>query len=188
MATKSLRVGALVALLAAAALYGFLPQQTHAHELEESGAAGAVLHVEPNDSPVAEATSTISFVLTNHDDDFSLEDCACTLRVLQGDLQLAELSPATAEKVEHGVFNLGYTYVFPAAGAYVLELAGTRKPNATFEEFLLHYDINAVQPQAAAISSTMVWLVAGGLVLVVLVVGLVELKRRKRPSGAEPRR
>ncbi|MFO0702930.1 MAG: hypothetical protein U0514_03685 [Candidatus Andersenbacteria bacterium] len=174
MATRIFLAALALVLLAVA------PLPSSAHELEEAGSVGAVLHINPNDSPVVGTASTLSFVFTNHDDDFTLEDCTCTVQVLRGDTLLAELPIAASEKVEHGVYNLTYSYDFPAAGAYVLTLNGARAtPNATFEVFSLAYDVNAV---AASPAAPLFWLVAGGIALLLAAVGVLVVVVRRRSA------
>ena len=112
-----------------------------AHVLKTNGTIGAVLHIDPNDAPVAASVSTFNFDLTDTSKRFTTADCNCTFTITDSasgtqveNLPLADLSPIQ--------------YAFATPGVYTVVLAGPPKDATGFQPFSLTYDIR-VEPGAA---------------------------------------
>ena len=116
-------------------------RSAQAHQVETSATVGGTLHLEPNDTPRAQAETLIWVALTRRGGRvIPLEDCSCTLRVYQGNTLLAQpyLQPISTEGYQ-GIPSA--TFTFPAVGTYTLVLEGRPQNEAEFEPFTLTYAV-----------------------------------------------
>lgn len=132
-----------------------LNRPAQAHQVQTSDTVGGTLHLEPNDTPRAQADTLIWLALTRRGGRvIPLEDCDCTLRIYQGDAMLAQpyLQPTSAE----GYQDIpSATFTFPAVGTYTLVFEGRPVNEAEFDPFELAYDVTVaaaapVAPQTTA--------------------------------------
>lgn len=110
-----------------------------AHELETDGQIGAVLHIDPADSPRAGQQANLFFDLKDKQGKFSLEQCDCKVVVQQNGEELYSVSPTSVS----GVLTTAYT--FPSKGVYQLQLQGKPLQKDSFAAFTLTYDISIEQ-------------------------------------------
>ncbi len=128
-----------------------MPPQASAHVLKTDQTIGAILHIDPNDSPVAGEPASIFFDLKDSANIFAIEDCTCVVSVLQNGESIFEKTVTRISPV---------TYTFPERSIYTVQFSGTPKAElssaASFEPFVLSYDIRvdtvaATDPKQAAI-------------------------------------
>jgi len=124
-----------------------------AHTLKTDADVGATFHLEPNHNPRAGEIATIWFALTRSGGQIiPLEQCNCQLAVYQqpstpDEPPLLE-PPLKAISAEQYQGIPGAEIVFPQAGAYELELSGTPKSGANFQQFQLKYNVNVTGGRA----------------------------------------
>ena len=117
-----------------------------AHNVEISNEVAATFHIEPNHNPVVGKPTTAWFALTRRGgSSIPLSECDCSLNVYAvpraGNTEPVlkpELTPINVEKYQE---IPGAQIVFPAAGAYELEISGTVKDDS-FTAFNLSYTVN----------------------------------------------
>lgn len=116
--------------------YFFLvPQTATAHILKSDENIGGVIHVDPNDEPVAKSQSSISFEIKDTANKFSYEKCNCIFSISQNEKEIysTELpKDSTAQTTE---------YTFPTANSYRITLTGAPVDSQEFRPFTLEYDI-----------------------------------------------
>src|SRR4051812_40026179 len=103
-------------------LLSLLSVEVSAHTLESGDAFGAVMHIDPNDEPVAESPSTIIFDIKSKDDDFVLSKCICNVHILQNNKELTTLPLQILDPKSPNTGTVSYT--FPTTGDYSLKLEG----------------------------------------------------------------
>lgn len=103
-----------------------------AHVLATDNNIGAILHIDPNDEPVAGEVSTFFFTIKDTKEGFSLDTCDCKIAILQEKKTLfsTQLTSPT------------FFFTFPKTGAYELDVIGKPMTGATFKPFTLHYDVD----------------------------------------------
>ena len=107
-----------------------------AHVLKTDGTIGAVLHVKPDDAPVAQTPITYELSFQDSKGNFSLTDCACSIAFatggkITGTQQLDATTPTLSRN----------TYTFPESGMYTFSITGSPKNNASFRPFHLTYSV-----------------------------------------------
>lgn len=161
----------------------FFTHSAFAHVLQTDGTIGGVLHIDPNDDPVAGEVSSFFFDLKDTANKFTLSDCICKIALTSGKKTVYETTLST---------DPFFTYTFPDPGVYTLTLQGT-SANQQFQPFTLSYVIRVEKGTTASESSssgggstflTVLSYVLPLLVVVVIVVAF-RLRGRKRTSRTE---
>ncbi len=110
----------------------FLPIAVSAHVLETQGSLGAVLHIDPDDSPIAGEPSGIFFEFKDKANRFKLENCNCHLIIERANSKIYDQVFTTAS---------GGSFTFPAQDVYSVKAVGSPKTGNVFEPFELSYSI-----------------------------------------------
>ena len=129
----------LVKILALALLtLPFLLQSkpVNAHVLETDKSIGAVLHIDPDDDPIAGQKSTFYFDFRDTTNKLSLTDCDCLFTVKEGGTQIYS-APLSVSSTKEGVAGV----TFPTRDVYSVQITGKPLNGADFSGFTLSYDI-----------------------------------------------
>ncbi len=120
-----------------------------AHVLQADGSIGAVLHIDPNDDPIAQQPAYFFLDIANKNGVFSLTDCTCTALITNtaGDtIAKPTILPENGQTAE-GTFE----YVFQNSAAYVLTVKGTPKNAGVFQNFTLRYTFQVEQAHDSSV-------------------------------------
>jgi len=107
-----------------------------AHILEESNGISAILHIPPDDKPVANEKTKLYFDLQSKDIRFKVEDCNCRVTISSNDKVIEssqQLKPRSTSDAAGEV-----TVTFPKVGVYDISLEGSSK-NKAYSDFSLNY-------------------------------------------------
>ena len=102
-----------------------------AHVLETAGSIGMVLHVDPDDDPIAKVPSKMYFDFKDKAGDFDINNCTCYLKIYAQD----ELIHTER------LIKTDTTFTFPNKNVYTIRLEGEPKTNPGFNKFSLSYDL-----------------------------------------------
>jgi hypothetical protein len=125
-----------------------LPSIAHRQQTMPAGQVGAMIHLDPNDSPHAGHPSQTWFMLTNPDGNvIPPSDCNCRVTVydLQGTAIMSDL-PLSSVSI-HGQQAISTSITFPDPGSYTVVLSG-QSQNNSFEPFELRFAVTAVNPNS----------------------------------------
>lgn len=165
----------------------------YAHDLAIDGEVGAVMHIEPNDDPIAGEPSTLIFEFKDSKQAFSGSDYAITIAITSGSTTVA------TSTLELNGADASYGYVFPQAGDYSIMVTGT--PAANAPAFMLMYEAQAQAASSASATTaerhgfTAIFGVHGGhvlitvLLIIILIYVVIAEKRKERriASGKAPK-
>lgn len=107
-----------------------LPHLADAHVLEKDVSVGAILHISPDDDPLAKQESSFYFDFKDKAGKFTLENCDCTVIIRRAGEPI--ISKPLAET---------NTVIFPAKDVYTIEVHGSPREAGVFEPFTLSYDL-----------------------------------------------
>lgn len=124
-------------------VYLIVPIPVSAHVLKTNGTVGAVMHVDPDDDPMAGSPSTIYFDFKDTKEHISPKQCQCTLSIFQKGKEI--YSQDLFENTANQNFTTEAVYTFPTIGEYTLKVRGTPYIKGDFQPFLLTYDIDVDQ-------------------------------------------
>jgi hypothetical protein len=117
-----------------------------AHVQSADNGVSAVMHIYPDDNPIAAESTYIQFTFGGSRSDFDVADCACAVQVVNS--QGRTVSEPLVEPADQ-TSTLGHVSVtFPDAGIYRLKLSGYTTA-AQSERFSLDYTLR-VSPAGTA--------------------------------------
>ncbi len=166
----------------------FVPtQKAYAHVLKTDGSIGAVIHINPEDDPIAGQESGFFFEFKDTKKAFSPEKCNCTFTVKQNG-QVLNTQSLFQDSANPSLENVSVYYTFPQKGIYTVSVSGTPITPGEFESFTLTWDIRVEREESSpSISESgndqnikYIVLIAA----VVIIVGLV-LSRKKKPAKSK---
>jgi hypothetical protein len=131
-------------------LVGTMP--VRAHELKANSQVGALMHIQPDDSPQAGKAAVTWFGLVKRGgESVPLAKCDCRLTIYSGKQAKGKVLfvPALREgKIEEPVganTRLLADVTFPKAGEYTMVLSGKPKAGGHFNPFKLQWVIRATE-------------------------------------------
>ncbi len=153
------------------------PLTAHAHVLltDDSGQTGAILHINPDDDPVAGEPSTLFFDIQNQS--FSSHAHQVSLTVTDEEGVAADVPVSVANS------SASATYIFPAQGAYRITLSAAADGAATAHAHTFTHTQRVSRGAAGSVldKPVHVWAEAGIVASVcgLLVLAIVTFNRRK---------
>lgn len=167
-------------------------QTAEAHTLKTSGSVGAVVHVSPEDDPIAGEPTDFFFEFKDKDGKFTPENCDCKVIVLKSG-QEAYSAPLFQSNTDPSLTNASFSYTFPEKDIYKVKITGNPLTPGAFETFNLEYDIrvaretenklstnqaNSPEPEKSGfvywVSTHIPHLIGGFLVVALLIFALIK--------------
>ncbi len=105
----------------------------HAHILRVDGNIGVLLHVDPNDAPVAGQPAKFFVGVQDSSGKFSIYTCDCTLTIEKDGKEIASFP------INSNGFYQPIEYSFPASGIYKVTVAG-KPTNGAFQPFVTTFE------------------------------------------------
>lgn len=130
-------------------LFSFFTSVTYAHVLKSDGQIGAVLHVNPDDDPVAGEPTGFFFEFKDKENKFTPQSCECTFSITK-DGNLIYSVPLFKDNSSPSLTSPSIFYTFYEKGIYQVKVAGGPTNDGTFSPFTLVYDIRVAREAASA--------------------------------------
>jgi hypothetical protein len=134
----------------------FLPLQVHANVSQTDGNIGVVMHIDPDDGPVAHEQSTLSFEFNDKQNKFSANLCNCVFSIKKNGQIIYAQSLLTTDSPK--LIEAAVRYTFPAIGFYQVVISGTPKNPNAFQPFTFTYEVQvikeATQPSSPSQTTT----------------------------------
>lgn len=111
------------------------PGAAFAHESKQSGDTIVFLHVNPNDEPVVGEPASFYMLITKNRYQFPIEECVCTVSVLDTKGEVLVKKEFTGE-----LGSARVPYIFEKAGIYSIKIEGDPKTVGLFEPFSLSFE------------------------------------------------
>jgi hypothetical protein len=174
-----------IALSVIVAASGTIAPAALAHESGQNNGISLVLHVEPNDVPLAGDKTSLSLYFTANQlaQNFNLARCKCIVTVIQNSAPISrhEIVANFGSASEASVDGV----IFPKPGKYQVVVSGS-PTTAVFPSFNIPFDItvgNSTRTALLATGNTERWLIAGllglGLSAIVGWIALQQIRRKK---------
>jgi hypothetical protein len=165
--------------------------QVDAHILKSSGSIGAVMHVTPEDDPVAREQSDFFFEFKDKENKFLPENCDCTVFILQSGKEIFS-QPLFANNRDPSLENASFSFTFPERGIYIVKIIGKPLTSGAYKNFILEYPLRVekvskgtasaqgqIKEEGNWFSSHFIHF-APGILIIVILVWLVVKKRRAK--------
>lgn len=156
-----------------------------AHVLKSDGSVGAILHVSPDDDPIAGVSTDFFFELKDKEGKFTPENCDCSAIVFQNGKEIYS-QPLFQNTAKPSLDDASFSYVLPQKDIYSVQIVGKPLSNGSFQPFALAWDIRVARdgaPDAPAQNTSntvipLVALLAGVIVVVGIILGRKKKKKR----------
>jgi hypothetical protein len=121
-----------------------VPTQASAHFLATDKNIGAVLHVDPNDEPIAGSQASFFFEFKDKENKFDPQSCDCTFLIKENGNEIYS-QPLFQNNDKPSLTNASVFYTFPQRDVYQIQVIG--KPNIAgeFQPFTLSWDFRVDQ-------------------------------------------
>jgi len=147
--TRVWRTAGVILILAASSI----AWPAFAHVLKTDGSIGAVLHIDPDDDPIAGSQSSFFFEFKDVHHTFSPENCNCTFAILeQGKTIFSQ--PLFQNNTSPSLTNASIFYTFPKRDVYVVRVMGEPLTPNGFQPFVLNYDVRVARSAVASTTPT----------------------------------
>jgi hypothetical protein len=145
-----------------------VPAAASAHVLKENNGMSAVLHVPPEDNPIAGEPTELNIAFGDKANAFSLMNCDCQVHI-QSDgktLQTLPAAPALRGATQDSAVNT----TFPEGGLYHIIVTGSSR-NDSFKNFRLDFLLKVSDDSAHASkpSSEIIIISSGSLIILVMI-------------------
>jgi len=148
----------------------YSPSTIFAHILVTDNLIGAVIHIDPDDDPIAKKESTFFFDFKDKSDKLDLSECNCEFQVFENGNKIYS-QPLTPLE-ENG--SATATYTFPKKGVYMVKVVGT-SVNSSFDPFTLSYDVRVSRSVSNNASSIFSYVSNETLLILLIVSGVIML-------------
>ena len=131
-----------VCLLFSVLFIFFIPQTAFAHFPATDGEIYAILHVDPNDSPIPTEQANLYFLITfaNSKKTFYLNQCNCVVTVTQEGKQIFQQQLIDKNNPNRSIWGANVPFVFPQRDVYHITLSGKPLPGYTFRPFSVSWN------------------------------------------------
>lgn len=130
----------LISLVSFISLFFVFPSFTHAHILKTNGSVGAVMHITPDDDPIAGEESSFFFEFKDKENKFKPNACDCTITISQSGKEILR-QPLFANNSDPSLTNASLSFTFPVRDVYTITIFGKPLTQNAFTEFTLTYDL-----------------------------------------------
>ncbi len=145
-----------------------------AHFLATDGNIGAILHVDPDDDPIAGSPSTIFFEFKDKTNAFNPQNCNCRLDILENGKVLYSQAVFQDNK-DLSQLSAAATYTFPQRDVYQIVVSGNPRSGKSFPPFKLSYELRVDREGSPTDNASTTWLSTHIVPLVVVSVTAVIL-------------
>jgi len=122
--------------------------QVSAHVLRIDKNIGAVLHIDPNDNPIAGQQAGFFFEFTDRQNKFKPSNCDCTFLITENGETIFS-QPLFANNNKPSLSNASIFFTFPKRDVYQIQVIGKPISQGDFQPFTLTWDWR-VDEQASA--------------------------------------
>lgn len=122
-----------------------LPSKSFAHVLETSGSVGAVIHVSPDDDPIAGRITDFFFDFKDKENKFKPNNCDCWYTITNSSGEEIDRQALFADSKQPSLTNASFSFTFPKKDVYTIKIIGKPLTPKAFEMFELTYNIRVAR-------------------------------------------
>ncbi len=131
-------------LVLVVALILLMPSSVYAHILATDKSIGAVLHVNPNDEPIANRVATFVFEFKDRNNKFQSTDCDCSFAIKNNGKTIYSQPLFQDDTTTDNHAAISYTFATP--DVYQIIAIGKPRNKTDFQPFTLSWDIRVDTP------------------------------------------
>jgi hypothetical protein len=123
-----------------------------AHVLKNDGAIGAILHVTPDDDPIAGEKTDFFFDIKDKQGKFTRQSCDCNVSIFKGEEQLFSQALFASNPDPNSKIAV-ISFTFPEKNIYKIRVSGSPNTPDAFQPFNLEYDLRVARGMESTVSA-----------------------------------
>lgn len=150
-----------------------------AHVLITDKNIGAILHIEPDDDPIAGGQSSFFFEFKDTQNKFDPQKCDCTFTILENGNQIYA-QPLFQNNRNPNLASASVFYTFPKKDVYQIQVIGRPYTPSDFQPFTLVYNVRVARTanqssvqNSGFFAAHMIQFLIGGIFLLVFAMLIV---------------
>jgi len=165
-------------------------EKADAHFILVDDQIGAILHIDPNDSPVANSPSTFNFSFKDPSNRLDLRKCDCTFSIISNGSPIYTAKLSADPNIQFSATEASFQFTLPETGIYTLIMEGKPMAPVDFQSFKLSYDLRVDQraetggaPSALLqflAGHSLHYILFGGAILISLYIIIRDIRRNKK--------
>jgi hypothetical protein len=166
----------------------FFSHPVEAHFLIVDHTIGAILHIDPNDEPVAGEQASFFFEFKDKQNKFRPQNCDCTFSISENGKEIFS-QPLFQNNQNPSLSNASIFYTFPQRDVYEIKVVGKPFIPQAFQSFTLTYTIRVEtiartttppEQKASWLSTHILYLIIGVVIIILIVLCKFMPKQKKR--------
>ena len=125
-------------------LFLFSVSPASAHVLKIDGSVGAVIHVSPEDDPIAGEATDFFFEFKDKENKFKPDNCDCRGVIIQGGKEVYS-APLFQSSANPSLENASFSFTFPEKDIYKVRVSGKPTTPGAFNPFTLEWDLRVAR-------------------------------------------
>lgn len=161
--------------------------KSYAHVHERSGDISALIHISPDDKPVANDEAVIYLGIQDKNENIYVPNCSCTVSIKKDDEEVLKYKIVENSGDDSTLYNAYVPLRFPSEGAYDIVLSGTVHNDDEHKEFSLNFATYVEEkqnsPDTEEVSQNSLPIIIGGcilaaILLILFYIGFIRKKKR----------
>jgi len=138
------------------------------HTLKTDKQFGLILHIDPNEEPVARELSNIKLLFTQMPNNFDPSQGSCIVEIYKSDQLIYQQD---VFKDLQSVDDIHFNFTFPDLGIYKIKVIGKPDQSDSFQSFNFNYDLRVEKSAKSDLltNHSNIFLLIGGLFLLLLI-------------------
>ena len=133
----------MIMLLLLVFFYG-TTSSAFAHVLKTNGSVGAVMHVTPDDDPIAGEKSDFYLEFKDTENKFNPKNCDCVITISQSGEEIFSQQLFT-NNADSNSSQASFSFTFPKRDIYTITITGKPTRESVFQNFTLSYHVRVQQ-------------------------------------------
>ncbi len=148
------RISLITFISLIAFFYLFSPKNAEAHILKTDGNIGAVLHIDPEDDPIAGSQAGFFFEFKDKQNKFTPQNCDCTFSIAENGKEIFS-QPLFQNSANPSLDSASLFFTFSEKNVYQVKVVGKPNNPDVFQPFTLTYDVRVARetPNSASNSN-----------------------------------
>lgn len=164
----------------------FIPK-SYAHVHERSGDISALIHITPDDKPVANEDAVIHLGIQDNNENIYVPNCSCTVSIKKDGEEVLKYKIVENFGDDATLYNAYVPLKFPSAGAYDIVLSGTVHKDDEHKEFSLNFatyveegqtSVEEVQKTQDSFPITLAACILAVILIILLYIVFIRKKKR----------
>ncbi len=161
--------------------------KSYAHVHERSGDISALIHISPDDKPIANEEAVIHLGIQDNNENIYVPNCSCIVTIIKDGEEVLKYKIVENFGEDATLYNAYVPLKFPSEGAYDIILSGTVHDNDEHKEFSLNFatyveerqkPVEEVQKTQDSFPIILAGCILAVILIILFYIGFIRKKKR----------